>query len=149
MLSRQLYGDFVNQKTYRGESVEYRRKLHFLFTKRSTNGYCIEIFSRYTKHIKSRETLGLTKQNYPLLFENFFISPPSFSTKEKKPPDPPSSGFFLPIFEISQSTAHLYRAADNVEHTKPVAFIKSNGAAVLLADAQKDARNAQIFQVGF
>lgn len=149
MLSRQLYGDFVNNQTVLSIFVEQRRELHFLFTKRSTNGYCIEIFSRYTKHIKSRETLGLTKQNYPLLFENFFISPPSFSTKEKKPPDPPSSGFFLPIFEISQSTAHLYRTTDNVEHTKSVALVKANCVAVLFADAQKDARNAQIFQVGF
>lgn len=72
----------------------------FLFTKRSINSYFPEIFYPYTKGIKSRETLDLVEQNYPLLFEELFHFSPFFFNKREKPSELPLRRFFLAYFRF-------------------------------------------------
>ena len=69
-----------------------------MFTKRSTNLYCIAIICLYTQTIESRETplLRRRKQNSPFcLAELFHFSPFLFFTKRGKPPGLPLGRFFL------------------------------------------------------
>ncbi len=79
-----------------------------MFTKRSTNLYCIAIFCLYTETIESRETplLRRRKQNSPFcLAELFHFSPFLFLQKEENRPGSPSGGFsFLPYCRIKTRT---------------------------------------------
>ena len=79
-----------------------------MFTKRSTNLYCIAIICLYTQTIESRETplLRRRKQNSPFcLAELFHFSPFLFLQKEENRPGSPSGGFsFLPYCRIETRT---------------------------------------------
>lgn len=92
-----------------------------MFTKRSTNLYCIAIIYRYTKAIESRETplLRRRKQNSPFcLAELFHFSPFLFLRKEEKRPVVRAFFLFCTAFAIYKT----FKSALFCRHIFPVLY---------------------------
>ena len=96
-----------------------------MFTKRSTNLYCIAIICLYTETIESRETplLRRRKQNSPFcLAELFHFSPFLFLQKEEKPPGLPLGRFFLSAV-LPYQNENVYKTFNSIllyRHNLPV-----------------------------